>query len=80
MDMILPPFWNRRNPMDLVASVDPEPFKIATELLMKEDSFDRLMLQGYGNFGRIPNLPFIIPKEDAIAKEIADLVKKYENR
>ncbi|RLF87238.1 CoA-binding protein [Thermococci archaeon] len=78
MDKILPPFWNRRNPMDLVATVDPEPFKIATELLMKEDRFDTLMLIGYGNFGRISNLPFIIPKEDAVAKEIADLVKKYK--
>ena len=78
MDEILPPFWNRRNPMDLVATIDPEPFKTATELLMKEDHFDILMLLGYGNFGRISNLPFIIPKEDAVAKEIADLVKKYK--
>ncbi|NJE26178.1 CoA-binding protein [Thermococcus sp. MV5] len=78
MDKILPPFWNRRNPMDLVATVDPEPFKTAVELLMRDENFDILMLLGYGNFGRISNLPFLIPKEDAIAKEIADLVKKYK--
>ena len=44
---------------------------------MKDPSFDTVMLIGYGNFGRISNLPFIIPREDAVAKEIADLVKKY---
>ena len=77
LDKILPPFWNRRNPIDVVATVEPEPYKTAVELLMKDPSFDTVMLTGYGNFGRISNLPFIIPKEDAVAKEIADLVKKY---
>jgi len=78
LDKILPPFWNRRNPVDLVATVEPEPYETAVELLMKDDSFDIIMLIGYGNFGRISNLPFIIPREDAVAKEIAELVRKYK--
>jgi len=77
LDKILPPFWNRRNPIDLVATVEPEPYKVAVELLMKDENYDAIMLIGYGNFGRISNLPFIIPREDAVAKEIAELVKKY---
>lgn len=77
LNKILPPFWNKRNPIDLVATVDPEPYKVATELLLKDKSYDIVLLIGYGTFGRISNMPFLIPKEDTVAKEIAKLVKEY---
>jgi len=78
MNKILPPFWNKRNPMDLVATPDPEFYKRAIEFLMNEDCFDIVMTIGYGILGRTSNMPFLIPKEDAVAREIADLVKKYK--
>jgi len=44
---------------------------ICSELIAQAAVYD-------GNFGRLSNMPFIIPKEDAVAKEIVDLIEKYK--
>jgi len=50
---ILPPFWNRRNPADLVATPDPEPYRVIAEMFLKEDTCDIVMQVG-GGIGLTP--------------------------
>lgn len=46
LDALLPPFWSRANPIDLVGKVDPKIFGNAIELACASDAFDAVITLG----------------------------------
>jgi acyl-CoA synthetase (NDP forming) len=46
MDAILPDFWSRRNPIDLVGKVDPEVYRRGLEVLLSSDNYDVVFALG----------------------------------
>ena len=46
MDKLLPSYWSRGNPIDLVGKMDPEIFKKAINLLATSDCFDSIIALG----------------------------------
>ncbi len=76
MDKYVPPFWNRKNPMDLVATADPEPYYIAAEELAKDENFDIVLMIGYGIISKTA-IPDLIPRDIEFAKKLGELIKKY---
>jgi acyl-CoA synthetase (NDP forming) len=46
MDKMLPPFWSRANPIDVVGQVDPGVYTAALELACASDAFDAVITLG----------------------------------
>ncbi|RSN72212.1 MAG: CoA-binding protein [Thermoproteota archaeon] len=79
LNKMLPPFWNRRNPIDCVATPYPEVYVKAVDLLMKDDNFDMILLIGFATFGTMTaGMESLIPREEQCARELLDIVRKYE--
>ncbi|MGQ9759223.1 MAG: acetate--CoA ligase family protein [Candidatus Methanomethylicaceae archaeon] len=76
LDRILPHYWSRRNPIDMVASINSEAYYQAVRLLMKTN-YDMVFLIGYGILGSIA-VTSAIEKDVEYAKKISKLVKKYK--
>ena len=76
LDKLLPPYWSRRNPMDLVASINPEVYYQAVKLLV-ESYYDMVFLMGYGVLGSIA-VPVVVDRDVEYAKKISALVEIYK--
>lgn len=48
LDKIMPEWWNRTNPVDMVAGTDMELFKNSMEILIQDDAIDILVILGIG--------------------------------
>ena len=48
LDQIMPKWWNRTNPVDMVAGTDVELFKKSMEILIQDDEIDILVILGIG--------------------------------
>jgi acyl-CoA synthetase (NDP forming) len=48
LDAFLPPFWSRRNPVDLVAPISVSAFTDAIEILLRHAGMDAIVLLGLG--------------------------------
>jgi acetyl coenzyme A synthetase (ADP forming)-like protein len=76
LDAILPPYWSRKNPVDMVASSNSEAYYLAVEELIGKPQFDMLFLIGYGVLGSIA-IPALTATDAKYAKKIAALVKAH---
>ncbi len=76
LDGVLPSYWSRKNPVDMVASSNPEAYFLAVEELISKPGFDMVFLIGYGVLGSIA-LPSIVATDSRYAKKIASLVKAH---
>jgi len=75
IDRILPAYWSRKNPIDMVAVSDAEAYFIAVKTLLERD-YDMVFLIGYGVLGSIA-LPSLTQRDVDFALKISELVKKY---
>jgi len=75
LDGLLPPYWSRRNPLDMVASINSEAYYRAVRLLVEND-FDMVFLIGYGVLGSIA-IPAAVDKDVEYAKKISELVRIF---
>lgn len=73
-DAVLPEFWSKRNPIDMVASPDPFSYARILEAVLKSPEFDMAFLLGFGTIGSIA-MPSLIRSELGAAKEISELVR-----
>ena len=48
LDKRLPPWWNRQNPVDMVAGMSRGAFFKATEILCQSEQIDSIIIQGFG--------------------------------
>ncbi len=46
LDKLLPPFWSRQNPIDVVGQIDPNIFGKALEAVARSDEFDSVLTLG----------------------------------
>ncbi|MCA1901076.1 MAG: acetate--CoA ligase family protein [Candidatus Hydrogenedens sp.] len=51
LDAIMPKWWNRTNPVDMVAGTDRNLFKNSMEILIQDDEVDILVILGIGYIG-----------------------------
>ena len=72
---VLPPFWSKKNPVDMVASANSEAYYLAVKKLMQSEKYDMVFLIGYGILGSIA-LPSLNADEAKFAKMISLLVKE----
>ena len=63
IDQVLPPYWSRSNPIDLVAEMDPQASMKATEELLKWDRCDAVI-----HLGILGRLVFIQPLIQSVLK------------
>lgn len=75
-DTLLPPYWSKKNPVDMVASTNPESYYRILETAFKKGIYGLTILIGYGVTGTIA-VPSSVPSEVALADKIAMLIKKY---
>lgn len=75
-DSILPPYWSRKNPVDMVASSNAEAYFLVVEELVKRSQYDMAFLIGYGVLGAIA-IPALAYADSKFAKKIAGLVKNH---
>jgi acyl-CoA synthetase (NDP forming) len=84
IDKILPPYWSRSNPIDLVGERDPSIPKAVLELLLKWDGCDAVINLGIvGRQKAAKNLGESVLKADStyspeFIKQIHDSLKKFE--
>jgi len=84
IDKILPPYWSRSNPIDLVGERDPAIPKTVLELLLKWDGCDAVINLGIvGRQMAAKNLGESVLKADStyspeFIKQIHDGLKKFE--
>lgn len=57
LDKVMPEWWNRINPVDMVAGTDVNLFRNALEILVQDESIDLLIVLGIGYISNI-NLQF----------------------
>lgn len=76
LDGALPPYWSRKNPIDMVASSNSEAYYLAIDWLLASPDFDMAFLIGYGVLTSIA-LPALNTGDVGFALKIAALVKKY---
>jgi acetyl coenzyme A synthetase (ADP forming)-like protein len=76
LDGILPSYWSRKNPVDMVATSNSEAYYLAVEELIGKPDFDMVFLIGYGVLGSIA-LPTLAATDSKYAKKIATLVKAH---
>jgi acetyltransferase len=75
-DAMLPPYWSRRNPVDMVASPNPESYYRMLEAMLKRGTCGMVFLIGYGVVGTIA-VPSITSKEVEYADAIASLIRSH---
>ena len=75
IDRMLPAYWSRKNPIDMVASSDAKTYYLTVKTLLERD-YDMVFLIGYGVLGSIA-LPSLIQRDVDFALKISGLVKKY---
>ncbi|MGC8935896.1 MAG: acetate--CoA ligase family protein [Candidatus Methanomethylicaceae archaeon] len=75
LDGLLPPYWSRRNPVDMVASINSEAYYEVVKSMM-ESSYDMVFLIGYGILGSI-SVPVVVDRDIEYAKKISELVRIY---
>ncbi|MEN3037463.1 MAG: CoA-binding protein [Candidatus Methanosuratincola petrocarbonis] len=73
-DAVLPEFWSKRNPIDMVASPDPLDYSRILEAALESPEFDMAFLLGFGTIGSIA-MPSLIRSEIEAAKAISELVR-----
>ena len=94
LDKRLPPWWNRQNPVDMVAGMSRGAFFKAAEILCQSDQIDSIIIQGFGYGNANANvlepyadengMDFTQYKADTLNSDIRgfnfilDLVKKYQ--
>jgi acetyltransferase len=76
LDRILPPYWSRKNPVDMVASSVSEAYYLTIEELISRPEYDMVFLIGYGVLGSIA-LPALVSSDSVYATKIASLVKAH---
>jgi acyl-CoA synthetase (NDP forming) len=80
----LPPFWSRRNPVDLVGTRDPEVPLVAVEELLKWDGIDAVISLGIVGRHELAQLLFRSMREvdpgatPAFLTEMETLAREYE--
>lgn len=76
LDSMLPPYWSRKNPVDMVASSNSEAYFLAVEALIRSPEYHMVFLIGYGVLGSIA-LPAVTAADSRYARKIAALVKAH---
>lgn len=76
-DQILPDYWSRRNPIDMVASPAPEDYLAVLASAMGCKEFDMAFLIGFGTIGSIA-MPSLTASEMKAANEISKLVWEHK--
>jgi acyl-CoA synthetase (NDP forming) len=77
MDSLLPSFWSKKNPIDMVASSDAEIYFRTVEALLRLKDYDMVFLIGYGVLGSIA-VPSLGAKDAEYALRIASLVTELK--
>jgi acetyl coenzyme A synthetase (ADP forming)-like protein len=75
-DSMLPPYWSRKNPVDLVASSNSEAYFQVVEDLIRKPQYDMAFLIGYGVLGAIA-IPALAAADAKYAKRISGLIRAY---
>jgi len=75
LDTVLPAFWSRRNPVDMVAASSSKAYVLTVERLLRQKEFDMVFLIGYGVFSAIA-VPAMSSLDVECALKIASLVKE----
>jgi acetyl coenzyme A synthetase (ADP forming)-like protein len=70
LNNLLPPFWSKGNPIDLVATGGPNEYRLAAKLLLEDPNFDAVMMLGFVGFRNHA-------EEEAIVREVATYPEKY---
>jgi acyl-CoA synthetase (NDP forming) len=82
LDKLLPPFWSRGNPVDLVGSQDPEVPLVAVEELLKWDGVDAVI--SLGIVGRMELVRVLIQStrkvDPSTAPEVLDQVETFSQQ
>lgn len=73
---LLPPYWSKKNPVDMVASPNPESYYCILESALKQGIYGLVVLIGYGVIGTIA-APSSVANEVFYADKIASLIQKY---
>jgi len=76
IDGILPAYWSRKNPIDMVAVSDAEAYFLTVKTLLERE-YDMVFLIGYGVLGSIA-LPALTQRDVDFALKISELVKRYK--
>jgi len=74
MDKILPKYWNRNNPIDLVAAIEYDPFPDCLKMLAEWDGVDAVIALGAG----LRSFPFQCSEEVRGPKELMDALASME--
>ncbi len=69
LDALLPPFWSRGNPVDLVGQPDIDLFFAATDAMVASDAFDAVILLGMAGSGKFVTRIFEARQRLGFAKE-----------
>jgi acyl-CoA synthetase (NDP forming) len=77
LDGILPDFWSRKNPVDMVAASDSKIYFLSLEKLLSLEEYDMVFLIGYGVLGAIA-LPSLNTEEAEYAVKISSLVERFK--
>ena len=72
-DSLLPSYWSRKNPVDMVAIPNPEAYFKIVEAAIKASIYDMVFLVGFGTIGSIA-MPIITEREAEYALKISELV------
>lgn len=70
MDKLLPKYWNRKNPIDLVATISFDPFPKCLQLLAEWDGVDAILALGAG----FRSFSFQYSKEVKEPKQLVDTI------
>ena len=76
IDQVLPPYWSRSNPIDLVAEMDPQASMKATEELLKWERCDAVIHLGI--LGRLvfikPLIQSVLKVDPTMSRELLELI------
>lgn len=76
-DRRLPRYWSKKNPIDMVATPDPEAYYEILEAALCQGTYDFAFLIGYGTIGSIA-MPFITDKEVEMTQRVLRLIERTE--
>jgi acyl-CoA synthetase (NDP forming) len=77
LEGILPGYWSRKNPIDMVAASEAKSYFLTLEKLLGLSEYNMAFLIGYGVLGSIA-LPSLNAKDAEFAMKICSLVKRFE--
>ncbi len=78
LDKLLPDFWSKGNPVDLVGMVNQDVYKKSTELMVQSDAYDAVIVLGVINSLKMAERLFFSTRRLEIKTKFDDVdIKKY---